>query len=392
MTRVQTGLDALTQDGFQSLKGKSIGVVCNQASINANLDHVLDLLHPLHQSGFLRVASVFGPQHGLRGHTQDNMIEWEGGDDGDRGWRVFSLYGENREPTDPMLEGVELLLVDLQDVGARYYTFVWTLSLCMKACAQRGIPMLVLDRPNPIGGDRTEGPYSDPAFASFVGLHPILVRHGLTMGELAVWLQAAHYPEAKIKVQQLENWKRSMSFSQTGLPWLPPSPNMPTPDTAEVYPGGCLIEATNLSEGRGTTRPFEIVGASYLDSDRYCAQLNRYQLPGVKFLPYDFQPTFHKHAGLTCGGSFLYVTDRTVFESVLATTAMLLTACHQAPDAFAWRDPPYEYEYVKPPIDILAGGAWYREWIEADRPLKDFRDRFAEDERQNPLDRFWIYR
>ena len=366
-------------------------MVCNQASVNADLDHILDLLLPLHRSAFLNVASVFGPQHGLRGHTQDNMIEWEGSDDRERGWRVFSLYGETREPTDGMLDGVEVLVIDLQDVGARYYTFVWTVALCLKACERKGIPVLVLDRPNPIGGDRTEGPYSDSTFASFVGLHPVLVRHGLTMGEFALFLRDTYYAKAALEVVRLEGWQRSMSFAQTGLPWLPPSPNMPTIDAAEVYPGGCLLEGTTLSEGRGTTRPFEIVGAPYLNSDRYAAALNRMALPGVKFLPYEFQPTFQKHAGENCGGVFIWVTDRSRFESVLTTTAMLLEAHHEAPTNFGWRDPPYEYEYVKLPIDILIGGTWYREWIEAGKPLKQFQDRFAEEAAKHPLNVHWIY-
>lgn len=366
-------------------------MVCNQSSITAGLDHILDILMPLHRSGFLRVQSVFGPQHGLRGHTQDNMIEWEGSPD-DRGWHIYSLYGEVREPKPTMLEGVDVLVIDLQDVGARYYTFVWTVALCLKACEALGIPVMILDRPNPIGGDRTEGPFADPSFASFVGLHPILVRHGLTMGELARWLQQAHYPTANVEIVQMKGWNRAMSFADTGLCWVPSSPNMPTADTAEVYPGGCLLEGTNLSEGRGTTRPFEIVGAPHLDSDRYAKALNNAGLPGVKFLPYDFQPTFQKHANIKCGGTFVWVTDRTKFQSVLTTTAMLLEACHQAPDQFAWRDPPYEYEYVKPPIDILAGGAWYREWIESAAPLKHFTDRFSADAQQHGMQAFWLYR
>lgn len=377
--------------GFAQLKGKSLGVLCNQASINGNLDHVLDLLLPLHQSGYLKVSSVFGPQHGLRGHTQDNMIEWEGDDDLDRGWHVYSLYGETREPREAMLKGVECLLIDLQDVGARYYTFIWTVALCMKACEERGIPILVLDRPNPLGGDRTEGPWSDRSYSSFVGWHPIIVRHGLTVGEIALWLRDRHYPRAEVEIVRLVGWDRAMGFADTGLPWIPPSPNMPTSMTAEVYPGGCLIEGTNLSEGRGTTRPFEIVGAPYLDSDRYAKALNAAKLPGVKFLPYEFQPTFQKHAGQTCGGVFVSVTDRKVFESVLTTTAMFMEACVQAPNDFAWRDPPYEYEYIKLPIDILSGGAWYREWVEAATPLNKFRERFAAEASEHALREHWIY-
>lgn len=348
---VRTGLDILVREEFSRLRGLRIGVLCNQASVDANLDHILDLLLPFDRQGFLKVRAVFGPQHGLFGHTQDNMVEWEGSVDPRTGWRIFSLYGEHRKPTPEMLEGIDLFVVDLQDVGARYYTFMWTLDLCIQACAQSGIPVLVLDRPNPISGAQVEGTVLDPEYASFVGLRPLPMRHGMTIGELAL-----SFGEAEVVT--MEGWSREMYFSDTGLPWAMPSPNMPTPDTAIVYPGGCLVEGTNLSEGRGTTRPFEIVGAPFLDAHRFSETLNSERLPGVKFRPIEFQPTFQKHAGQLCGGCFIHVLDRQAFRPVLTFLALLRAAMLHGGERFRWKEPPYEYEYVRRPIDILMGNGW----------------------------------
>lgn len=373
---VQTGLDRLVSDEFSALKGRVIGVVCNQASIDSSIDHILDLLQPLHRAGFLRVQAVFGPQHGLGGHTQDNMIEWEGGLDAGAGWPVYSLYGQHREPTAAMLDGIELMVIDLQDAGARYYTFIWTMALCMKACETAGIPMLVLDRPNPIGGVDVEGTLLRPEFSSFVGVYPLPTRHGMTIGEIARYLSGSFFPRCRLDVLAMAGWRRGMSFDHTGLPWVMPSPNLPTVDTAFVYPGGCLFEATNLSEGRGTTRPFEMVGAPYLDAHRFCAALNGAGLEGVKFRPIEFEPTFNKHARMLCGGCFIHVLDQKVYRPVLSTIAVLQEAILQSEGRFEWKLPPYEYENEKRPIDILAGNGWLADSIERLAPLQDIAERF----------------
>jgi uncharacterized protein YbbC (DUF1343 family) len=368
---VLSGLDALVEDKFLALKGLTIGVLCNQATIDRRIDHILDLLSPLHRSGFLKVQAVFGPQHGLSGHTQDNMIEWEGNVGHD--WPVYSLYGEHRKPSDAMLKEIELLVIDLPDVGARYYTFIWTMALCMRACGDLGIPVLVLDRPNPIGGVHVEGTVLRPEFASFVGLHPLPTRHAMTIGEIALYLSSVE--KCRVRVEKMTGWNRSMNFADTGLPWAMPSPNMPTLDTAFVYPGGCLIEATNLSEGRGTTRPFEIIGAPQLDGHRFCRALNSLTLQGVKFRPIEFQPTFNKHAGLICGGCFVHVLDRNRFEPVLTYIAIIQEAVRQLGPVFEWKLPPYEYEFEKLPIDILAGNNWLRADIDDLRPLGEIREK-----------------
>lgn len=396
---IQSGLDVLANDDFRSLTGRRIAVVCNQASVDHRYRHILDLLEPGHTRGEFVIGAVFGPQHGLFGTTQDNMIEWEGEGAQTVRFPVYSLYGEHREPTDSMLEGIELIVVDLPDIGSRYYTFVWTLALTMKAAARLGIPLLVLDRPNPIGS-QVEGTVLDPAFASFVGLHPLPLRHGLTIGEIAIQLNQRFYPSATVDVVKLEGWDRNSYADANGYAWVMPSPNMPTVETAVVYPGGCLIEGTNLSEGRGTTRPFETIGAPWLDAHRFASALNSSGLSGVYFRPIQFEPTFNKYHGQLCNGVFVHVTDRQTFEPVLTYVAMIQESIRQTglqdssgpqldrfraagPETelpgFAWKQPPYEYEYEKLPIDILFGSSWPRQAIEALEPLKHFRERMADE-------------
>lgn len=376
---VATGLDILVSEQFLRIRGKSLGVLCNQASVSRDYRHILDILLPLHQSEELKLASVMGPQHGLFGHTQDNMIEWEGAPDARTALVIHSLYGETREPTSRMLRDVEILIIDLQDVGARYYTFIWSMALCMKACDERGIPVCVLDRPNPLGGVQVEGNVLEPDFASFVGLFPLPIRHGMTIGEIARYLQTEHFPKVKLDVVAMQGWNRSAFHDETGAPWAMPSPNMPTVDTAVVYPGGCLLEATNLSEGRGTTRPFEILGAPYLNGWKFSEALNGVKLPGVYFRPLQFEPTFHKHAKTLCEGVFVHVSDRAAFLPVLTYVAILQEAVRQSPDQFAWKEPPYEYIFHLLPIDILAGNGRLRRDIETLRPLSEISDEWAEE-------------
>lgn len=368
----RTGLDVLIQQDFNRLDGKNIAIVCNQASIAADCRHVLE--HLL-EAGNVKIQCAFGPQHGLWGHTQDNMIEWEGGRDLRFPFPIHSLYGERREPAEKDLKGVELFVVDLPEVGSRYYTFIWTMALCLKACERLGIPVLVLDRPNPIGGAQVEGPVGDKEFASFVGLYPLPVRHGMTMGEIARHLKSRYFPTVQLEIVEMQGWRRDMYFAETGLPWAMPSPNMPTPDTALVYPGGCLLEATNISEGRGTTRPFELFGAPFIDGFCLSKRLNALGLEGVYFRPVQFQPTFHKFAGEICEGAFVHVLDRAKFTPFLTYVAIFQEIVRLYGDSFAWNSPPYEYEYVKLPIDILAGNSWIRKAVETLTPLAELRDR-----------------
>ena len=344
------------------LEGLRVGLVCNPASVDARLAHASDLV--FHAPG-VTLAALFGPQHGFRADLQDNMIESPHAADALRRVPVYSLYSETREPTTEMLRGLDGLVIDLQDVGARIYTFVYTMANCLRAAARHRIPVLVCDRPNPIGGVAVEGPMLEPGFESFVGLFPIPMRHGMTIGELAVLFNTHFGIGADLQVVQMDGWSRGMYFDETGLPWVMPSPNMPTLETAIVYPGAVLFEGTQLSEGRGTTRPFELLGAPWIDAEPFCAELNALGLAGVHYRPVIFEPTFHKHAREACGGCQIHVTDRRVFRPVLASAAVM-AAFHRAnPGRFAWRQPPYEYEHDKMPIDILAGSPALREHIEA---------------------------
>ena len=309
---------------------------------------------------------MFGPQHGFSADLQDNMIETPHAHDERRRVPVYSLYSDTREPTAEMLAGLDALVIDLQDVGARIYTFVYTMANCLRAAARHGVPVIVCDRPNPIGGEAVEGPMLAPGYESFVGLFPIPMRHGMTIGELARLFNERFGIGAELEVVPLEGWRRGMFWGDTRLPWVMPSPNMPTLDTAVVYPGGVLFEGTQLSEGRGTTRPFELLGAPWIDADTVAARLNALKIDGAHFRPVVFEPTFHKHARLACGGVQVHVTDRRTFRPVLAGVAVMGEFRRCAPDRFAWRQPPYEYVHDRMPIDILAGSDRLRRAIEAD--------------------------
>jgi uncharacterized protein YbbC (DUF1343 family) len=344
-----------------------VGLVANPASVTRDLVHASLALHA---SRGVRLTALFGPEHGLWANAQD-LVEVEDAKDPSTGLPVFSLYGETRVPTARMLEGLDALLFDLQDVGSRYYTFIYTMLHALQACAEHHVRFVVLDRPNPLGGTTVDGNVLDPGFRSFVGLHPLAVRHGLTTGELALLFRAELGLNVELSVVRMSGWRRAMSFEDTGLPWVPPSPNMPTVDTAVVYPGGCLVEGTNLSEGRGTTRPFETIGAPWLDPYRLARDMTRERLPGARFRPIFFTPTFQKHAGRVCGGVFVHVTDRKRFPAFLAYLLLIAHARAQDPRRFAWREPPYEYEHVKRPIDILCGSERERRSIEAGRSPRE---------------------
>ena len=349
------GSDVLFDRGL--LQGRTVGLVCNPASIDARFVHVIDRA----QAAGVRVGAIFGPQHGFRSDVQENMIESPHAADARRRVPVYSLYSETREPTREMLEGLDALVVDLQDVGTRIYTYIYTMANCLRAASRHGLPVVVCDRPNPIDGVDVEGPMLAPGFESFVGQFPIPMRHGMTIGELARLFNDHFGLGAKLEVIAMQGWTRHDYFDATGLPWVLPSPNLPTLDSTVVYPGMVLFEGTTVSEGRGTTRPFELVGAPGVDPESFAADLNRRNLPGVHFRPALFEPTFHKHATTSCGGCQIHVTDRRTFRPVLTGVTLLEALARQPSAPLAWRDPPYEYEYSRPPIDILAGSASLRE-------------------------------
>jgi uncharacterized protein YbbC (DUF1343 family) len=291
------------------------------------------------------------------------MIEWEGYTDPQLGIPVYSLYGETRSPLPEMLSGLDIVVVDLQDVGARPYTYIWTALLMMRACASAGLDMIVLDRPNPIGGTAVEGPLLEEGYESFVGLWPLPMRHGMTIGEILLAINSADPVQCSLEIVRMDGWKRDMLYPDTGLPWVMPSPNIPTPDTALVYPGMVMLEGTNISEGRGTTRPFELTGAPWIDPMELTFALESAGVPGAAFRPAVFRPTFDKYSGDDCGGVQIHVTDKSSFRPVLCAIAVIKAASDLYPESFAWLDPPYEYETEKPPIDILYGGPGLRESI-----------------------------
>jgi uncharacterized protein YbbC (DUF1343 family) len=352
---VELPIDHLRELWPEKFRGARIGALLHPASVSTKLDHTSNVLEQ-HNGDLFHLAAFFGPQHGFRGETQDNMVEWKSYEHSRLGVPIYSLYGEHREPTAEMLEDIDLLLVDLQDIGARYYTFIWTMYLCICACEKAGVHVLVLNRPNPINGVTTEGPALDPEYRSFVGLHSIPVRHGRTIGELARQFRDEAFPNCGLSIVPMKNWERAMWFDQTGLRWVMPSPNMPTLDTATVYPGMCLVEGTNISEGRGTTRPFEIFGAPFIDAAVLCHELNDLKLPGVYFRESYFQPTFHKFAGELCGGAQLHVIDRKTFCPFMTGVEIIKRIRKIYSEQFQWRQPPYEYEWKHLPIEVLVGG------------------------------------
>ena len=370
-----------------ALDGRRVGIVCNPASVDGGLRHVADRLaaHPK-----ARLAAIFGPQHGFRSDVQDNMIETRHGVDELRRVPVYSLYSETREPTADMLRDLDVLVVDLQDVGVRIYTYIYTMANCLTAARKHGLKVIVCDRPNPIGGAQLEGPVLVPGHESFVGMYPIPMRHGMTIGELARLFNEHFGIGADLEIVAMDGWRRDMYFDATGREWILSSPNIPTFDTTLVYPGTVLFEGTNVSEGRGTTRPFELVGAPWIIAERFADQMNRRELPGVFFRPVLFEPTFHKHAKIGCGGVQIHVRDRRTFRPVESAIALLEAFRHEGGDRFRWKDPPYEYEFDRNPFDVLAGSPALREHIESgvsaaeiarswERPTTDFgrlRERF----------------
>ncbi len=372
----QPGIEVLLKKRRDLVRGARVGAVVHPASVLLDLSHTADVLY---KSGDFRLVSLFGPQHGARGEKQDNMVESEFYRDPDTGLPVHSLYGETRRPTEEMMKDIDVLLFDLQDAGTRVYTFIYTMAYCMEACAACGKRMIVLDRPNPINGRKIEGNSLDPEFRSFVGLYPIPMRHGMTSGELALLFNREFGIQCDLTVVPMEGWRRDFWFDQTGLPWIQPSPNLPTLDSAVVYPGSVLIEGTCLSEGRGTTRPFELIGAPFIHSRPYAERLNSLKLPGVWFRQAYFQPTFQKWGGQMCGGIQIHVKDRESFEPYLTGLAVISVARTMYPESFKWRNPPYEYENEKLPIEILCGSRNILDMIQSNATIDRIRNSWQED-------------
>ena len=367
---MRTGLEKLLDDPRRVLGRARVGLVANPTTVDQRLRHAADLLHA-HPAVDLRL--LFGPEHGIRGSAQD-MIGVSESRAAATGLAEVSLYGStfaSLSPTPQQLAEIDMLVFDVQDVGARYYTYAATMALCMRAAKSADVKVVVLDRPNPIGGLQVEGGGLKRGLENFCALYPVPQRHGLTVGELARLYNTTFGIGCDLEVVPCEGWRRAEYYDETSLPWVTPSPNMPTLDTAIVYPGMCLLEGTNLSEGRGTTRPFELFGAPFIHPETLVAVLKEFKLPGVLFRPLSFQPTFQKHAGLLCGGAQIHITDREKFKPFKTGVAILKAIHNTYPRDFTWNQPPYEYEEINLPIDILAGSSRLRKDIESWKNLDE---------------------
>ncbi len=362
---IRLGIDRVLDERIDLLRGRRVGLV---ASPNSADQHLISSVERLHEQPDVNLVALFGPEHGLRGSAQagDPVSTTT---DPNTGVPVYSLYGDTKKPTREMLAGVDVLLYDLQDGGVRFYTYLSTLVYVMQAAAENGVEVIVLDRPNPINGAAVEGTTLDPKYTSFVGIAPIPMRHGMTAGELAAFCNDALRIGCKLTVVPMEGWRRAMWYDETDLPFIPPSPNLPTLSALTVYPGTCLFEGTTLSEGRGTTKPFEYIGAPWIDAERLARDLSAPRLPGVLFRPVYFVPTFSKHQGETCGGVQVYVRERDNFRAVEVALHMLALVKASYPDEFAWR-PPWS-DGGHRPIDLLTGGTQVREHLDAGRPVSE---------------------
>ena len=384
------GLEVFLQDPPAWAARASLGLLCHPPSVDRNFKPAPELVAQ-HFPGRLQV--LFSPQHGLRGEKQDNMVSSPDFEDPLLRIPVVSLYGPRLDPPREALAKIDLLLVDLQDVGTRVYTYGATLARVMAVAAEVGVKVVVLDRPNPIGGLQVEGNILRPQWASFVGPYPLPMRHGLTLGELARYYNATQNLGCDLTVIPARGWRRGQYLDDTNLPWVMPSPNLPTLDGALVYPGQVLLEGTNLSEGRGTTRPFELFGAPFLEPRRIAGQLKDIPLSGVVMREVAFEPTFHKWAGEPCYGFQLHVTDRQAFKPYYTTLVLLSVIRRLYPEKFAWRLPPYEYETERLPIDLLTGDAAIREGIDTGTAIAELEAAWQPDldEYLQASRKVWLY-
>ncbi|HDL07287.1 MAG TPA: DUF1343 domain-containing protein [Desulfobacteraceae bacterium] len=352
MAKVQTALERFIESSPEWIKGKRLGLLCNPASVDKNFIHARELINRKFPG---QLTTLFSPQHGFFSEKQDNMIESEDIIDPVLNIPVFSLYGKTRKPTKKMLDSIDILIIDLQDVGTRVYTFIYTMSYCLEAAKASRKKVVILDRPNPIGGLMIEGNCLSLECSSFVGRYPIPMRHGMTIGELSFLFNNYYEIGCDLKIITLKGWKRDMYFQDTGLPWIPPSPNLPTPVSALVYPGQVLWEGTNISEGRGTTQPFEIFGAPFIDTTKIHSTLNGTGLPGVTLREILFEPTSNKWKNTLCNGFQLHVTDPSIYKPYLTTFNLLQAIIYHHKDQFKWKSPPYEYEFNRLPIELITG-------------------------------------
>ncbi|MBW1667031.1 MAG: DUF1343 domain-containing protein [Deltaproteobacteria bacterium] len=374
--KVLTGLEVFKHEYWPKLKGYNLGLLSNQASVDFRLQpakKVISELLPGH------IKALFGPQHGYGVQDQDNMVETQHSFDKELGAPIFSLYSEVRKPTPEMLEPVDILIIDLQDVGTRVYTFASTVLACLKAARQLGKKVIILDRPNPLGGETVEGNLLDPALFSFVGAYRFPMRHALTMGEIALIFNCELDIGADLDIVTMKGWKRSMIWQDTELRWIMPSPNMPIPETAQVYPGQVLWEGTNISEGRGTCRPFEIFGSPFMDTKGILKRLFPEATAGCILQEIMFRPTFNKWEQETCRGFMIHITDQHVYCPYFTSIALLQAVLAIHPEEFSWKPPPYEYEYQKMPIDMILGDSSLRKEIETGTSPFRIREGWVED-------------
>lgn len=392
MKIVKTGLEKFAHSVPHQLRKKRLGLLCHAPSITCDFIHIIDFIK---NSDQCKLGAIFGPQHGLFGQTQDNMIEWEGYDDNELKVPVFSLYGTHRKPTADMLSYIDALIVDIQDAGARLYTYIWTVKHCMEACSEAGIPVWILDRPNPVGLLGCDGPLLKEEYFTFVGGASIPLCHSMTSGEMALWIREKHVPRCDLNVISMDGWSRRSLYSDTGLPWVLPSPNLPTINSAVVYPGMVLIEALNLSEGRGTTIPFELFGAPWLKAGKLITELSSRKIAGCAFRIHNFIPTFHKYAGQLCEGIQIHVTDPSIYRPVQTALHIfdaILKICD--PGVMKFNLPPYEYEEELMPFDILSGDDMMRTCLEKRLPLSNEIERWNDEiaDFQKDFDSMRLYR
>ncbi len=374
--RVRLGIERFLAEKIDVISGQRVGLVCNQASVMPDtFAHAADSFGERDE---FELTTLFGPQHGIRGDVQDNMIETPHTIDHRTGKPVYSLYSETREPTAEMVKDIDAFVIDLQDVGCRIYTFVYTMANCMRAAKEFGKKVIVCDRPNPINGNAIEGNITEREFKSFVGQFEIPTRHGMTIGELAKMFNEHFGIGCDLEVVEMEGWTREMWGDQTGLPWILPSPNIPTVDSCVVFPATVHIEGTELSEGRGTTKPFELNGAPFIDPYKWAAELDKFGFAGVKFRHVFFRPTFQKCAGRVCGGVQIHVADREAFTPVIVGIAMIKTAYDMYTEHFQWKQEAYEYVFDKNPMDVVCGTDKIRKKIESGVSLAEIETEWAD--------------
>jgi uncharacterized protein YbbC (DUF1343 family) len=364
--KFRLGVEVLLQDEMDLIKDKRVGLITNPTGVDQNVTSIVDLLF---NNPDVNLTALYGPEHGVRGSAQAGAYVEQYTDE-KTGLPVYSLYGKTKKPTPEMLSNVDVLLFDIQDVGTRFYTYIYTMALAMEAAKENNIPIIVLDRPNPISGNKVEGPVLEDKYSSFIGEYPIPVRHGMTVGELAKLFNSEFGIGADLTVVEMEGWKRNMYYDDTPLEWVLPSPNMPTLETAVVYPGAALIEGTNVSEGRGTTKPFELIGAPFINSDNLAAKLNSYKLPGVTFRAASFIPTFSKHANVLSHGIQIHVTDRNSYKPFETGLYIVKTIHDMYPNDFQFRTPSAAGISF---FDNLVGNGSIRAAIEAGKSVEEMK-------------------